>query len=65
MRITRHADDERRASEIQKQAGVLRHFDAIPSVKQLRNNQVVFVVGTGIVVRRGNHLYDATDTLIS
>lgn len=65
MNLSRHVDDERRTSEIQKQSGVMKTFEAIPSVKQVRNNQIIFVTGTGFVIRVGDSLYDSTGTLVS
>lgn len=64
--LKRNVNDSRRTIEIEKRLGIMKQFDSVPAVGQLKDGEYGIVKDTGqVVVRQGNSLYTATFTLVS
>lgn len=61
--LSRNADSQRRATEVEKSLRTLRQFDSVPDIKQLKDGESCIIRATGeIIYRDGNTLYKITAT---
>ena len=59
--LSRNADSQRRATEVEKNLRTLRQFDSVPDIKQLRDGESCIIKATGeIIYRDGGKLYKLT-----